>query len=176
MFIYGGKVVGGNGGAGGVVVTQDLDVNEMGKGNFYFVKDTVDISDTGTVLDFLIVPPAGPVRIFSRGTFKSSDQFDLKIYRDAVVTDNGTAYTPQNCEQDSSNVAQCQFFVDPTVTDPGSQVWHTKIDQSFGGTIESDLNYQIILAASTNYILRVTKESSGTDWLDFDVFWYEEEL
>jgi len=156
------------------LITISDDEAHMHGGKFWFIKTWLDIDKgtTPTVYMMFITPPM-PDRVHAFTQLAAESEFTISIFRDAVLTDNGTPMAPQNVDQNLRTVPGLQPFVGPTVSDEGELIWGAKVGIGRTAGVNMSTNYEIIAASNTIYLYKIEKIEAATHWLDVDFWWYE---
>jgi len=146
----------------------------MHMGEHYFFKNWQDIEGADTVVYVLLRTPESPTRIHAKAAIDSEAEFLIELFEDSTVSADGTPITIFNNDRESTNTSEASVFAAPTVTDDGSLLWAGKTGTGRNpiGT-SPGLNYEVLPKASTDYLLKITKATSGIHWVDFDFWWYE---
>ena len=105
---------------------------------------------------------------------------DMVAYEGVTVSADGTEVPSHNLNRNSSNVPAMLLFDSPTVTDDGLEIhrqWTpptaTGQGQSVEGVVNVEQGEEWVLKPSTDYLFRITNNSSDTIDMGFEVMWYE---
>lgn len=129
-------------------------------------------------LDILGVAPAGCYP-HMQGMYVSlgNAPCDIKNYKDATTSADGTTISSFNRNLNSSSTAEYLFYHTPTVTDVGTLIHDRYVPSpnkdKDAGIITPDLGEEWLLKPSTKYLTRITNNSGGAIQLTFEVLWYE---
>ena len=141
-------------------------------GRLFCVSDTTLAVAAASSVDIVLAPPAGcyPHIVF----FVNSDQ------PSTTTLYTGTTYTPGanvagvNRNRVSTNVAALGVDLTATGVTPGTSLMQVRVPGSVlaGGSFSSQSEW--ILAAGTNYLLRVTNSAaSAAANISIELMWYE---
>ena len=103
---------------------------------------------------------------------------DIMIYAEPTLAADGTELTPYNNNFLSAQTPGAQLFVDPTVTDPGTQRRIKFFPDQGGvganqvGAIASQFGEELVLGPGS-YLLAVQNDSGALINAGFEAFWYE---
>jgi hypothetical protein len=100
----------------------------------------------------------------------------INMYEDATTSADGTAVTTLiNLNRLSSNASLAAMYYGATVTDNGTHLATTLVPSvgKDAGTIMSSFGEEIILKASSKYLLTLTNNSGGPINWGFKCFYYE---
>ncbi len=156
--------------------TIDTAHKEMHEGDHYFNKAYITLTTTTAQYFMFTTPTVSAARIHAKVNLLASELTQVSIYEDATVSAMGTSVTTFNNDRNSANTPELQAFSAPTVTGTGTTLWRSIFGGSgvFGQAGVSALeNYEIIAKSNTKYLFEIIKQSSGTGYLDYDFFWYE---
>ena len=100
------------------------------------------------------------------------------LYEAPTTTDDGTEETWYNANRISSNTADTQLFVGPTVTDNGSEIETVYYPPTGFGFLDTgargiDIGNEWVFNASTDYLLQLTNNSGGSINIQTFFFMYE---
>ncbi len=153
--------------------------NGVHAGNFFFVKNFVDVTVANT--DFLFSVPDTTKWPHAQWEFAGEGEFELYLYKNVVASDDGSEITPVNANGNSGTPAGVGVFTGPTLnsgalgdgSDGGVLIWAGKFGANRTAVIGRETNYEHIGAQNEKYWFRVIKVGAGTLWLDWDFNWYE---
>jgi len=148
--------------------------HEVHAGSHYYIKNWYDIAGSGTVKEFILTTPDSTKEVHLLTAFNTEAEFTLSAFEGVTTSDDGDAITPINNNRNSSKTSVLSTFEDPTVTNDGDAIWTIKMGS--GGnksTGERRGDAEIILKQNTKYLFRITKNATGTDWVDINLKWYE---
>lgn len=126
-------------------------------------------------LDHLLKNPAGSFPHLRWWRFiTTASPGMIMIFKNPTTTADGTATNTVNLNDNSTNTPNLQLFSNPTVTDPGTEMYvdyvtGTKLQ---GGSPDKIIS-EIILKPSTNYLIRYTNRAGVDIDLNTNIFWYE---
>lgn len=161
----------------GAIGSIDQEHLQIHNGNGYTIADRVLILNGGGVLDLLGIVPAATFPHFRQIQVASSGgPFDIDFYEGTTVSANGTEITAYNNNRNSSNTPDLVTYSGPTVTDDGDlleTVYVPGTKQT--GSLGSEGSNEWLLKPSTNYMIRITNNTSGggTSIFVTNIFWYE---
>ena len=128
----------------------------------------------------VLIQTGSPAELHAAFGFDVEGQCEMLIYEGTTVSAAGTAVTIIDVNRVTANTSQATATHTPTVTAVGTQLRHVFVP---GGTIfppgGSDGapvrgGTELILAPSTNYLIRVNNTSGGTIDIGVEVGFYEE--
>lgn len=148
-------------------------------GDFYTVSHLSTAVANGASLDILIIT-GSTYQLHSNFVVSAGGDAYFYIYEATTVSANGTALTPYNNLRSSSNAAEADFYYGPTVTGVGTQLYVDFLAGGgffgaggvSGGPIRAGT--ELDLKTSTNYLLRLTNTSGGSQDLSFGMGFYEQ--
>lgn len=161
---------------------QDANSNAIGtirqehfqvhQGNYYTASHSATIDDSGganPILDILMSNPANNYPHF-RGFHVQSDggPFDVDFYEGPTVTANGTAMQINNNNRNSSNTATMSIYYGSTISVVGTAL-EGVIVPGARGVVGNDVTEEWDLAPSTDYLLRITNNTSGAGTSAFKI-------
>jgi hypothetical protein len=131
--------------------------DKIHKGELYTVSLFADaVADNATSI-ITIVAPSG-YNLHVTPSFHSGAAAQAEIYSGPTISVAGSAFTPVNRNQASSNVSSVTTHTGATVTSDGTLVEEYALSYSneFGGR-----DREIVLAAGTTYMFRLTNRSGS---------------
>ncbi len=157
------------------LITIEKEHSEVHKGNYYFAKDFVDLTGAGDVLWFMFQTPDEDIEINARVLMSGEAEFTIELAEGGTVSNSGNVVTLYNANRRSSKTSSLVAYADSTVTATGNIFWRAKTGSGRNATgVAPALGYEIIASPDTVYLFKITKAASGTHYLDFDFFYYEE--
>lgn len=154
-----------------VLKTIDYAHSETHGGDHYYIKDFADI--TVNKKDFLFRVPDDTKLPHIIWEFNAEGEFQIIVFRSPTWSAIGSKIAIINHEDNSKNKSLVKAYEDPTITDPGDQIWGAIAgsNKKAGGTIRSvdEINFR----RSTDYLFRAIKIGQGTLWLDWLIDFYE---
>jgi len=129
------------------------------------------VADAGTV-EMLIQTGADNLHI--GGILDGTGQARLQLFAETTVSSAGTAVSAHNKNQASAKITSAVFTHTPTVTSDGTRILDRIL--AAAGSINFALarnNTEIILAANTNYLFRVTNNSGASANYNVHLDYYE---
>lgn len=167
-----------NAGQSGVdSITNVLEViqyehHEIHSGSSFLTGDYFSLTNKAS-RDILITTP--DTTKWAHFIFKIQSQAEASfiLYEDSEVSANGTSLLAFNRNRNSLTAPTTMTYEDPTVTDVGDMLGAGTMGsgKAAGGLIR-DSN-EIVLRQNTNYIFRITNETTSTNNIDFEFDWYE---
>ena len=143
------------------------------EGDHYFLKTWFDVQGKGTVVDFLFLTPSMPWRIHGNGrVLCEKTEFTFGFYEDVIVSNVGTPVPSVNNDRASEKISRMPVWANPTITDIGHDIWPAKVGVA-GQAVTTGFNYEYFTKPDTYYMTRLTKDKTGTHWIDLDFWWYE---
>lgn len=161
-------------GAIGFIEQEHLKIHE-GKG--FTIAKRLTIANVGGIHEFLGIVPAASFPHF-RSIIVAADggPFDIDFYEGTTVSANGTAVTPQNNNRNSTNTANLDIYDTPTITNDGTLIEPVLVPGTKqSGSLGSEGSNEWNLKVSTNYMIRITNNTTGagTSRFTINMFWYE---
>lgn len=127
-------------------------------------------------LDVRIVTPATHTAHVYIRTAGGGDH-SFRAYEGTTYTAAGTALTPVNHNRTSSNTANASTYHTPTVDALGTLLWEEYVPGGTGGASPGAVGQptaeQVVLAANTDYLFRLTNLSGVTDDFNLIFSFYE---
>lgn len=153
------------------VNTVQYEHHEIHSGSHFFVADYDTIANAGTV-DFTVTTPNTTEWAHMTFSIQGSGALSLNIYKDSDYAADGTAVTPINNNQNSSNTSGMTVQIDPTVTTPGTKIYG---QYSGANRVAGIINREreIMLEQNTKYLFRITNETAQDNVIAWDADWYE---
>jgi hypothetical protein len=163
------------------LMTMDYAHHEMHSGSFYFVKGWSDVDGAGTNLDFLWVVPDSTAWPHSQWSLAGEAEFTLYLYEGVTTANNGSGVATRNANRNHADASGVLAYSAPTLStgtlgdgaNGGTLIWSGKIGSGRNATSGRNTNHELIGRQNTKYWFRITKEASGTAWLDYEFNWYE---
>ncbi len=155
------------------LMTIDYAHHEIHSGSHFFIKDYVDSLSNGQVYDFLVIVPDTLKRPHTLIHFDFEAEATYELYEGTTVSDNGTALTSFNNNRNSATAATTLAYHTPTVTGVGTRIAGsiTGSRRRVGGDIRSE--GELILDQANTYLLRITNNTTSSNWMDYHFVWYE---
>lgn len=155
------------------IVMQDYERALVDREKIFFHTDRHSLSNN-QIFYYLIKTPASPahVELLRVGCASTSSPINIDVYKDGIVSANGTAETLWNSNQQSSVAASTLLYVSPTVTDDGVNFISlvNPGEKSIGSALTTLTDGdRIILNHSTNYLLKFENVSGATALIGFDI-------
>lgn len=145
-------------------------------GKLFTFSNKTTLSNGGGVAEFVGEVPAGSYPHYRKLLIESSGgPFDIEFFEAPTYT-GGTPVVPVNNNRNSVITPELVIKTSPSVSDPGTRLEIVYIDGSKQvGAIGSDAANEWVLAESTNYLIRITNNTSGggTSVFSVNMFWYE---
>lgn len=129
--------------------------------------------------DLLIVTGSTPIHMISH--ISAGGQSEVYYYEGVTVSANGTAADLINKNRLSSVSSGCAIYYGPTVTGTGTQLPSTLLAAGVGnnlggqapaGGFDGSFDSEIILKASTKYLIRVTNRAGAAIPIAVNVSFY----
>jgi hypothetical protein len=145
---------------------------EIHKGDHYYIKDWIDLSN-GEVVDFLVVTPDTTKWAHMLVSFSFEAEASAIIYEDTTTSAVGTPVAVLNRNRNSLNTNGVLVYSAPTVTSPGNKLsaYKTGAGKLAGG--EARATQEIVLKQNSKYLIRVTNDTTSNNWFDYLADWYE---
>lgn len=160
------------------VVTTDVTHQRVHEGRYFSGGEYNAAIANGGILDILIQSSTQSTHIKFSGT--SGGDASMVLYENTTFSAAGTAVVISNHNRSSSKVFSGTITATPTITVVGTQVNGTIFiaggshTNSIGGS--GDFNNEFILAASTNYLLRITNNSGAATKVETHIECYQPNL
>ena len=160
----------------GALEVIDHTHGEVHEGHHFFIKDFFTNSLDAEIKRFLFVAPASPADKWAHiaAIFDSSSEYTIEAFEGVVYSDEGDAITPLNSNRNLSTASILGCYSEPTITNENLRLWGKKIGSGRNPGNEKRGDLEIIFKANTAYLLKVTKNSAGASWFDYNIQWYEE--
>lgn len=156
----------------GALTTINVEHHQIHEGRHFSIIDWIEVSGEGTSYELLLQTPAtGYHHMF--WTFTAGAAFAYLIFEDVTTSDDGTSITPVNSKRDSVTAPALTVFHTPTVTDDGTELYHSQISSGGKSGASVASTNEIILGLSKKYLIRLTKRDAGTEFLSYSLRWYE---
>lgn len=153
------------------------DHRNIHNGIFYETSFKKTISAGGT-FDIILTTPATLFMHYRAASVSASaDKLTIQLYEDCSVT-GGAAITPFNRDREATAAATMTVVSTGSVTADGTLIHQTFIGggTGVGQTSQGDESSQVnewVFKQSTNYCLRVTNGSTGSNIVNVNNVWYE---
>ena len=156
------------------LVTLGVEHHEIHEGKHFFVQNYYSIDGLGTEKEFILVTPNTSTLAHMLLNVETEAEFTVDFYRFPSFSSVGTPLNIINNNDNSSITPTLIAGEDPTLSTDGTLMF-SKILGSGNkiGGLGRQTN-EIVLRKNTSYLLRFTKNAAGTDWIDLNMFWYEE--
>ncbi len=161
-------------------VTSNDEESRMTHDGFLFFSgyNFPSVADQASV-DVLVQAGPKPTHIRRLNNSATQGPLTIDIYEGTTFSAAGTVVPSQNANRRSSNTADLILSTAPTITDVGTLVtsirlladtpiFLSSVFQSSAGLVN-----EIILAADTDYLVRITNEAGLAVEVDGSVIWYE---
>ncbi len=149
---------------------------QVHEGHHYFYRNYENVAGSGTKVYMLVkVGSAEPHFKFSLG---ANAEFSADVYTGPTIAALGPQLIPGNNNQNSSNTPVTELYSVAAldVTAVGTPFpWAARIGDGRRATVSLGMGYEIELRKDTEYLLELTKQASGTHYIDYDFYWYEGE-
>ena len=128
--------------------------------------------------EYILIDPSTPVhwRYFK---FQSEGgPFDVELFKNPTTTDPGSALTPVNRNDISSNTSSSTITEAPTVTDDGTRM-DLDVSSLEGtgsrtrGALEGVGGAEWVIDGGNTYLIKVTNNDNSAILLTYKFFWYE---
>lgn len=159
------------------VRTISNEFSEINNSKHFFGKSFVDFDGGADETQyFMFRTPNTDMRIHAKASFYANVEFEIYIFEDATVSDDGVDFPTYNNNRDSSNGNQLKAFAAPTVTDEGTRIWSAKTGSRRASTgVSPGFNYEIVAKTSTVYVFKIVKKEVTIGYIDVDFWWFENE-
>lgn len=163
---------------GGAVITTQFPLHLVDEGLLFTTNiNSISLADDAS-LDLLIQTPASTRDHILISSAVGGDA-EAEFFTDTTFSVAGTAEPAFNRNFNSSNVAQTTFTSGPTLTSPGTLVETLILPggnaaRAVGGT--GAFAEELILAPSSNYLVRVFNRSSTANVAQLTVTLFEEQI
>ena len=141
----------------------------------FFTSTVVDtsVADSGTLEILMLTNGSVP---HARFTAQSGGNSRLEIFEDTTVSANGSALVAQNRNRLSANTATALVYSGPTVTGDGTKIFDMICAGGTGGNSaggSGGMYEELILKASTLYLVRLTNLGGNSQPCGLIADWYE---
>lgn len=143
------------------VDVRQTDEEKLDSGEIFFGSDIVlAVADTNDQ-EYLIKVGADPIGIVISETVEG--KCDARVFEGPTTTANGTAVSLVDCNRTTANTPNTTFFRDPTVTADGTEIAEVLLQsgEKEKSVTSSSARGRSILAANTDYLIRITNRSGG---------------
>jgi len=125
------------------------------------------------VRDFLFITPPLPYRVHGNGQLKTgAAEFEMNFFEDCTIDSHGPEIPVMNNDRFSVNANQMRVYSTPVCSAFGQDIWPAKVG-SAGQIVTAGFNYEFFPRPETAYVVRLTKVTNGTHWIDIDFWWHE---
>lgn len=153
-----------------------------------FAHHMIHSGRTWRITDFREVPAATPKNLLFRAPPLSAEtfihmlwtniiteaEFEINVFRDPTVTLDGTPFGPiVNADDNTLDAPQLQVFEDPTISADGDRISGVALGVGGGTPGAARDQSEFILRVDTDYLYRIEKRTSGTDFVTLQIIWYE---
>lgn len=145
------------------------------KGRTYRIVDFREISNAAPKnLLFRSPGPEGPFIHMLWVNLITEAEFEINIFRSPTVTNDGTPIsTIFNADDNVLDSPMLQVFEDPVISADGTRFAGIALGVGGGTPGQARDSNEFIMRASTDYLYRIAKRASGTDFVTFQIAWYE---
>lgn len=145
--------------------------HEIHSGSHFFIAD-YDTLANGVTVDFAVTTPNTTEWTHMTFCIEGSGALSIEIYRDSDYAADGSAITPINNNQNSTNTSGLTVQSDPTVTSAGTKIFAQYSGANrLSGIIERAR--EIMLKQNTKYLFRVKNETALDNIVSWNADWYE---
>lgn len=152
-------------------ITTAFEHQQVHLGHHFTVSNFQAVSGAATNQDYLIT--TGAIQPHVVWLWSSTSEFQVRVYEGPTVTDPGTALLEVNNRRSSATVATTVVTLNPVTSATGTEIWVDVIGSGGGTPGQSRAEEEFLLVPSTQYLLRGTKSTSGSDELVMRLVWYE---
>jgi hypothetical protein len=144
----------------------------------YTISEQITVDDSGgatPVAYYLLTVPASTYpHLRTISTSSDGGPYTVELFESPTTTANGTAKTAHNNDRNSSNTSGTTVYTGPTVSADGTLL-ESVLAPSTRGSAGFDSTEEWILKASTNYLIKITNNTSGAGTSEFAITfaWYE---
>lgn len=146
------------------------------KGDAYICSSRVSLG-SGAVLNALLVVPSGYTVHLRHVTSTTGGPILIDMYEETTVSANGSAGNWRNANRNFPDTPNMEIYSGPTITSDGTLIFQQMVPGTggfFGGGATLEIGIiEIVLKPNTNYLLRFTNNSTGTETVNNTCFWYE---
>jgi len=153
------------------LITIDVAHARVHDGKMFFNEDGHIITGAGTNLDFLISVGAPIPHL--KYAFDADDAVSWVLYEGTTTSADGVAHASFNRNRNSVATPVTAISTGPTVTAVGTQISAGLLSASVRQGGSEDWSHEMLLKASTKYLLRFTKVGTGSCTLEHHFNWYE---
>lgn len=149
-------------------------MSDMVQHNIFDVKIVLEIKNKGEFVEFLFVTPDSSCNVEAYGLIYANNDFTCEIFEGVTTGNDGTSSDSLavNVNRVSGNGHTMKLYSAPTVTNYGKRIWITR---TWATREPSGIhsNYSILPMPSTKYVWKITKNDTGTHFIDIDFWWNE---
>lgn len=147
--------------------------HEVHEGNHYFVRDYTTIGATSYALS--ITTPDSTTWMHDLIKYASTKDCVVEVYKDATVT-GGTAITPENSNQNSSNTSVMVFKKGVTISVAGTRIYGYQLGTGTNPAVARDgtgtRGSELILKQNSTYVIKFTS-TAADNIISWDFSYYE---
>lgn len=167
----------------GAFRTIETEHSYIHEGIFFESYNKFTLTTAATKLITLKTPAAKYLHYRPTNLVTSADKVLIEFYEGATVTAaTGTAVTPANHNRNSTFTSGVTLLDAPTVTADGTKFTQVYIPGATGtggtrtGASAGVSNSEWVLKPNTTYLIKVKNGSSGSNDIQVNFQWYEEDL
>lgn len=144
--------------------------------SFYYYNEYT--LSSGATKDIFIEVPSHVYPHFNGLTISATTApLNVSLYEGSTVSDKGTVDIVYNMNRNSDKSNNVIFYDDPTIDSLGTRIDNTLVPGAKqSGGIEEDSPFEWILQQGTDYISRVTNDSTDEATIVTNIFFYESQL
>lgn len=176
------QIYGSTGTGPGVAIPLDLVTNapividyehhEVHSGSAYSFSTRADVNGNGTIYNVIMVTSDTAKWPHLRITFATEAEFDIELYEGTTYT-GGASTTTFNRNRNSSKAADMQVILGATATGNGTLLRRSRSGSGTGSGGGGEEQEEWILKQNTVYNFRFTKQTNGTHYISYKLWWYE---
>lgn len=156
------------------LVTMDVFHHNIHEGNAYITGHYFSSINNGDNADVLIVNGKHECNIEATATCQGD--MLIFLYKNTIVTSNGTAVDVMNLNDNSVKQADALFYHTPTISSVG-EMWHPQSyipggkQGSFSGADSSE-RHEFVLKRGGSYLIRAQNQSGTPSKMSIDIQFY----
>ena len=158
----------------GYLIAVRVEHYKVHLGTFYTVTDYDADVDNASPKYWHIITPNTIIRIHIKIAVAVDAPGLIQFYENPTTTGNGTIITAYNNDRNSSNIATCVHYYDPTVSNDGTLIEAFRIGAGGKQKIGGDARQfaELILKQNEQYLIKFTPDSDNAE-VTFNSQFYE---
>jgi len=138
------------------------------------IKTVLEMKNKGEVVNFLFITPSTAIDIEAFCLIYANDDFTCELFEGTITSNDGVPSDSMafNVNRINNGVHSMHIFTTPSIVSVGNKLWVTRTWPSREPSGVKD-NYSILPKPDTKYLWRITKNGTGTHFIDIDFWWRE---